>query len=244
MNYPFFYYFSFYSNKIKMIKKNILLHIVVFFYAINFYAQRDSLNVGDRYSEDQLYASISYVQLFSQPISVDKSNFSYSISTGFIKDITLNKKGSISIAAGLGYGFTTINHDLKVDEINNRTTFNTADFINSNIFNSHSLEIPLELRWRTSTANKYSFWRVYTGLKLLYDLSHTFKYSDIDNNEIKYNNISSFSKLQYGVTLSAGYDEFNIHIFYGLTPIFDNGILNNEVINSKTLKFGLIYYFL
>jgi len=46
------------------------------------------------------------------------------------------------------------------------------------------------------------------------------------------------------VTLSAGYDEFNIHIFYGLTPVFKDSNLNGEEINTKILKFGLVFYFL
>lgn len=221
----------------------VLLMLQVVFTSFCF-SQKDSLNIGDRYADDQLYASISYAQLFNQPTGINKSDFSYSLSTGFLKDIILNKQGSISIAAGIGYGFTNFNHDLRVDEVNNMTVFNTGDFISSKSFKSHSLELPFEVRWRTSTANKYSFWRIYSGIKFLYDISHSFSYTDADNNNFKFNSVSAFNKLQYGLTLSAGYDEFNINLFYGVTPIFNDGFLNGERVAIRVLKFGLIFYFL
>ena len=211
--------------------------------AISF-AQKDSLQLGDKYAEDQIYASISYAQFYSQPSTITKSNFSYALSIGFIKDFTINKKGNISFAAGIGYGYDFFNHELKVDEINNITVFSDETTIDSNIFKAHNFEFPIELRWRTSTAKKYNFWRVYTGIKFLYNMSNSFNYIDKNGTSFSYKNISSFNKLQYGLTLSAGYDEFNINVFYGLSPIFDKAKLNGESIETKKLKFGLIFYIL
>ena len=64
------------------------------------YSQKDSLQLGSRYAEDQLYFMISYNQLFNQPAMVKGSGFSYGLSTGFMKDLILNKQGSISMALG------------------------------------------------------------------------------------------------------------------------------------------------
>ena len=120
----------------------------------------------------------------------------------------------------------------------------TDNTISSNLFTSHNLEFPLELRWRTSTATKYNFWRVYTGIKFFYNLSNKFQFDDESNTTYKYSNISNYNRLQYGLTLSTGYDEFNINIFYGLTPVFKGSNLNGEKIDTKILKFGLIFYIL
>lgn len=219
------------------------LFFFIFSVSISF-AQKDSLNIGDRYADDQVYISVSYGQFYNQPTPISKSNFSYSLSTGFIKDLILNKQGSISIAGGIGYGFDFFNHKLKVEQINNTTVFSSDNTISGNLFKSHNLEIPLELRWRTSNANKYDFWRVYTGVKFFYNLSNSFQFEDASNATFKYSNISNYNKLQYGLTLSAGYDEFNINIFYGLTPVFNNSTIDGEDINTKILRFGLIFYFL
>lgn len=206
-------------------------------------AQKDSLQLGDRYAEDQIYASISYAQFFNQPKAINRSGFSYAMSAGFIKDFTLNKNGNLSIAAGIGYGFDFFNHELKVEEQNNSTLFNVATNLSSNEFKAHNLEIPLELRWRTSNAKKYDFWRIYGGIKFLYNISNKFEFVENSTN-FTYKNVSAYKKFQYGLTLSAGYDEFNINVFYSLTPIFEDATINGEVINSSILKFGLIFYLL
>ena len=224
--------------------KSISILLVLLLFTSYNYAQKDSLNLGERYAEDQIYVSISYAQFYDQPTVISKSNFSYALSGGFIKDFILNKQGSFSLAAGVGYGFDFFNHKLKVEEINNSTVFSSDKTISGNLFKSHNLELPFELRWRTSNANKYNFWRIYAGVKFLYNLSNKFQFKDASNSSFKFSNISSFNKLQYGLTLSAGYDEFNINVFYGLTPVFSESKINGENINTKTLKFGLIYYFL
>ncbi|APZ45246.1 hypothetical protein BW723_02570 [Polaribacter reichenbachii] len=223
--------------------KNAIYLIFILFFSANLFAQKDSLQLGDRYAEDQLYTSISYAQLFNQPETISRSGFSYAFSIGFIKDITLNKKGNVSFALGVGYGFDFFNHNLKVEEFNNVTSFGDASSLTSNLFKSHNLEVPLELRWRTSTANKYSFWRVYGGVKLLYNLSNKFEFEE-NSTVFNYNNVNSYNQFQYGLTLSAGFDEFNINVFYSLSPIFENATFNGEDVNSGILKFGLIFYIL
>lgn len=223
--------------------KKILILFFISCFVSKLAAQKDSLQLGDRYAEDQIYASISYAQFYNQPKTISRSGFSYGISTGFIKDFILNKQGDVSIGIGIGYGYDFFNHELKVQEINDVTVFNTSNNLNSNVFKAHNLELPIELRWRTSTAKEYDFWRIYGGVKFLYNISNTFQFEE-NGTQFSYKNVSSFRKFQYGLSLSAGYDEFNINFFYNLTPIFKNVTLNGENIDSSILKFGLIFYIL
>jgi hypothetical protein len=222
---------------------NIKLFFLLVF-PIFAFSQKDSLSIGDAYAEDQIYLSVAYSQFNTQPSTITKSNFSYALSGGYMKDIILNKAGTIAIAAGFGYGFDFFNHKLKVEEFNGETVFDQNNTSSDNVFKAHNLEFPFELRWRTSTVKKYNFWRVYAGIKFLYNVRNQFQYTDVNNNYIKYSNISSYNKLQYGLTISAGYDAFNINVFYGLTPIYKNATINGASINTKILKFGLIFYFL
>lgn len=217
--------------------------VFLFLFSLVNYAQKDSLQLGDRYSEDQLYLSVTYAQLFNQPKQISRSGFSYALSAGFLKDFILNKQGNFSFAVGFGYGFDFFNHQLNVQENNGITTFDTSKNLTSNTFSSHNLEFPLEIRWRTSTAKKYDFWRVYSGVKILYNLSNTFSFTE-NETTFESKNVTAYRKLQYGLTLSAGYDEFNIHIFYNLTPIFEDSSIGNEAIDTSTLKFGFIFYLL
>ena len=220
--------------------------ILLYFLVIPFltFAQKDSLSLGDRYADDQIYFSVSYSQLYDQPKGITKSNFSYALSGGFIKDIILNKSGTIAIAGGIGLGYDFFNHELKVDEIEGITVFTNDITASKNIFKSFNLEFPVEIRWRTSTAKKYNFWRIYTGVKFLYNLDNSFQYIDTNSKRFNYRKVSSYNKLQYGLTISAGYDAFTMNVFYGLTPVFKNSLLNGKVLDTKILKFGLIFYFL
>ncbi len=254
MDYPFFYVFFFklkcineifyIYNSLNLYMKTVLTLLLILINVFGAFAQKDSLNLGDRYAEDQIYIGVSYAQFVDQPQEISKSNFSYGLSIGFMKDVILNKQGSISVAAGVGYGFDFFNHELKVEEINNTTTFSSDASISANLFKSHNLEFPLEFRWRTSTATKYSFWRVYGGIKFSYNFANRFQFDNDSNNTFKFKNVSSYNKLQYGLTLSTGYDEFNINLYYGLTPVFKNSTISGEVINTKILKFGLTFYLL
>jgi len=135
-------------------------------------------------------------------------------------------------------------YELKIEESNNATVFSSDNTITSNIFKSHNLEFPFELRWRSSTANKYNFWRIYGGVKFIYNMSNSFQYIDVNNIDFNYSNVSAYNKLQYGLTLSAGYDKFNINVFYGLTPVFNDAKIEGEKIETKAIKFGLILYLL
>lgn len=223
--------------------KRILFFTFLLFLVSNLSAQKDSLQLGDRYAEDQIYASISYSQFFNQPTPISRSGFSYSISTGFIKDITLNKNGNFSFALGIGYGIDFFNHKLKVEEFADETVFSTSANLSSNVFKSQNLEFPIELRWRTSTSKSYDFWRIYGGVKFLYNLSNTYQFVE-NSTEFQYKNVNSYNTLQYGLSLSAGYDAFNVNFYYSLTPLFNNATINGEDINTSILKFGLIFYIL
>lgn len=223
--------------------KKVIYVFFLLFFVMNAFPQKDSLQLGDRYAEDQIYASISYAQFYKQPQVINKSSFSYAISAGFMKDFILNKQGTFAVAIGLGYGFDFFNHKLKVEEINQVTSFNTATNIRSNVFKAHNLEIPIELRWRTSTAQKYNFWRIYGGVKFLYNMSNKFQFIENDV-EYQYKNVSAYNNFQYGLTLSAGFDEFNVNLFYNLTPVFKNATIQGETIDTRILKFGFIFYIL
>lgn len=218
-------------------KKYILILVLVF--SSNAFAQKDSLNLGDAYLEDQLYFGLTFNQLFNQPTNVKGSGFSYGVNFGYLRDVPLNKKGNIALALGLGYAFDSSNHGFKLSSINNVIVFDVLPNISSNSFKSHSIEVPFEIRWRTSNANKYKFWRIYTGIKFGYNLKNSFSYEGVS-----YNNVERLDKIQYGLTLSAGYSTFNLNLYYGLKPLLKDAALGESSIDTRVLRMGLIFYIL
>ena len=220
------------------------LSILFTLLSLSLYAQKDSLELGEKYLEDQLYFSVVYNQLYNQPNIVIGSGFSYGLHTGYIKDISLVKSGRLALGIGIGYGFDSFHHGYKITKQNNTVIIDVDPAINVvSTFKLQSLKFPIEIRWRTSNANKYKFWRIYTGFKISYNLKNSFEY--ITNNVLNtYNNIERFNKIHYGLTLAAGYSTFNFSLYYGLTPLFKTATSGTNPINTKVLKLGLIFYIL
>lgn len=213
------------------------------------YAQ-DSLVVDtdERYREDQFYASISYNILSNVPDEVSQNGFSTGFHFGFIRDMPFNARRNWSLGLGLGVSTNSYNQDLIISEAADGFEFNIADEtignVRKNKFTTYLVELPFELRWRTSTDTDYKFWRIYTGFKLSYLVYNTSKLrsTNLENN---LSSIDAFNKFQYGLTLSAGYGTWNFQVYYGLNPIFDDtASLNGNPIDIKALKIGIIFYIL
>ncbi|WP_347173454.1 porin family protein [Polaribacter uvawellassae] len=221
-----------------------LFSILLMLISFCLYAQKDSLNLGDKYLEDQLYVNISYNQLFNQPSNVIGSGFSYGLNTGYIKDISLVKSGRVALGIGIGYAFDSFNHGYKITKPSNTVIVDVdPSVVGTSGLKLHSLEFPFEIRWRTSNANKYKFWRIYTGFKISYNLKNTLEYTS-NSVLIEYDNIERFNKVQYGLTVAAGYSTFNFSLYYGLSPLLKSSILGTNPIDTKVLKLGLIFYIL
>lgn len=215
------------------------------------YSQEELQNkVEDsRYKEDQFYAGITYNLLVDMPDGLAQSGFSSGFHFGFTKDMPINKKRNVAIGIGLGYSANSFNQNMLVNKDN------TGNFVYSliddneisyskNKFSTHLVEIPLEFRWRTSTASEYKFWRIYTGIKLGYVFSHTNKFNG-ELGDLKFNDNSDFNDFQYGLTFSAGYNTWNFYVYYALNPIFSKDAeLNDNTIEMKAVKIGLMFYIL
>ncbi|WP_179334283.1 porin family protein [Winogradskyella costae] len=226
-----------------------LLFILIGFYG---FSQNDYTSVSEvdnNYREDQFYASVTYNLLNEKPDGVSQTGFSSGFHFGFIRDMPINERRNVSIGLGLGISANSYNQkNLLIKETNKTISFteiNESDYnVSKNKFATYLVEVPLEIRWRTSTAEDYNFWRIYTGFKIGYLVYNTTTFkSDLDNERLS--NIDSFNKMQYGLTLSAGYSTWNFHVYYGLNSIFDNNVeFEGESINMKSLKIGLMFYVL
>jgi hypothetical protein len=58
-------------------------------------------------------------------------------------------------------------------------------------------------------------------------------------------NLTDLNKLQYGITMSVGYNTWNGFIYYSLNPVFNEvSTADLQSIDMSTLKIGLIFYIL
>ena len=230
--------------------KFILLLFIYFISYFGFSQNNDSdkTELYKDYREDQFYASVTYNLLNIKPNEVSQSGFSSGFHFGFIRDMPINDNRDFAFGLGLGVSANSYNHNVRIEKSNNDYLYSIIDEsevnVSKNKFTTYLVEVPFEIRWRTSTPTDFNFWRIYTGFKVGYLMYNSTKYkSDAGSDNLS--NIDDFNKLQYGLTLSAGYGTWNFHVYYGLNSILDNNAdLNGESIDVKSLKVGLIFYIL
>lgn len=203
--------------------------------------------VDSLYREDQFYLGITYNLLNRKPSKVTQNSFSTGIHMGVIRDMPINKNRNKAIGIGLGLSFNSYNQNLLISESNGVTSFSVLDedvtSYTKNKFYTYIVEMPIQYRWRTSTPTEYSFWRIYTGFKMGYVFANGTKYLG-DPEDVNLTNSDAFTKLQYGLTLSAGYNTWNFYLYYGLNTMFDNQTIDSDALDMSSIKVGLMFYIL
>lgn len=209
----------------------------------------DTTFVDTNYREDQFYFALTYNLIGNGPNDLKQNGFSSGIHFGVIRDMPINERRNRAIGIGLGLSANSYNQNVLISEdsdgnFNYQIIDESEISIKRNKFATYTLEMPLEYRWRTSTAKEYKFWRIYTGIKVGYVFYNSSKFKG-SIEEIKLTNIDDINALQYGLTLSAGYSTWNLHIYYGLNPIFkDTAKLDGKAIDMNSIKIGLMFYVL
>ena len=223
-------------------QKLILIVLLLLIGFTKSYGQTDSLFVDNKYLEDQFYFGLNYNLLVNKPSGFNQNGISGGFTVGYIRDFPLNERRNIAIGVGLGYAYNAYNQNLKISEGGMYEIVHNDDF-NSNRLTTYAIELPVEFRWRTSTATTYSFWRIYTGVKFGYVFKNKSKYSD-DFETIKIKNIDEFQNFQYGLTFAAGYSSFNLSLYYGLNTMFKNVNVSGAEIDLRQFNIGLLFYIL
>lgn len=229
--------------------KKVLLFISALHFALGISGQENiNKSIDSLYREDQFYIGVTYNLLGNRPENVSQTGFSSGLHFGFIRDMPINKARNISIGLGLGYSTNSFNQNLFIskDEVGTITysILNDSETYSKNKFSTHLVELPFEFRWRTSTPESYNFWRIYTGFKIGYAFRQTTKFKG-DLGNIKQTNISDFNEIQYGFTLSAGYNTWNVYLYYPFNSIFTNEAkLNGSNLDINVIKIGLMFYIL
>lgn len=207
------------------------------------------LDVDSLYREDQFYLGFTYNILLELQDELNRRGFSGGFHIGFIRDFPLNERRNVAVGTGFGWSIDTYGHNLFIGAVagGEGTLFEVIDDdidYNRNRFTTQTLEVPLQFRWRTSTAETYKFWRIYTGVKLgyLYYFRSTFVQPE---NEVHQTAVPELNRIRAGATFSFGYNTFNFQFYYSLIPFFSNEAkLEGEVLKLRNLQVGLVFYIL
>ncbi|MGJ8591185.1 MAG: porin family protein [Aquaticitalea sp.] len=212
--------------------------------------QNDSIIVvDDNYREDQFYLALTYNLLATKPDGLSQQAFSAGFHIGFIRDFPINEQRNWALGLGVGLSSNSYNQNMLITNQPSGAyeySIIQEDSISfsKNKFTTYLVEVPFELRWRTSTAEDYKFWRIYTGVKVGYVFYNSSKF-DGSIGKLQNSNISDINGLRYGLTLSAGYSTWNAHIYYGLNSLFDKSSkIDGQSIDLTSIKIGLMFYIL
>ena len=197
------------------------------------------LPVDSSYREDQIYASIGYPLLISKPEGLTQNKLSHTFSLGFIRDMPINRTRNLAIGLGLGLNYNVVYTNLQFIDDMNKSIFVSSDLIN--LWRSLNAEIPLELRWRSSTPTNYQFWRIYAGLVGHYSLMAKQSTRTAITETI---NSLSVQKFRLALRLSIGNNTWNLTYAHPIDSFFDfdKSTQNKSVSELKTAKMGLIFY--
>ena len=228
----------------------IYLFIITFFLTLGTYAQQQEIDfdaVDSLYREDQFYFNITYNALQKRPDGIKQNKLSPGIAFGFLRDMPINKKRTFAIAAGLGYSLSVYNQNLQITEGAGTYSYQIPDAVTSfskNKLSLHTVDLPIEFRWRDSTPESHIFWRVYTGFKLSYLFYDQYK-SEGSAGNVTISNNKDLNQFKYGVYVAAGWNTWNFYAYYGLNPMFKSSAkIGNQSIDMNTANFGLMFYIL
>jgi hypothetical protein len=234
---------------IKTFYKYVLILMGLF--AVSGYSQDESTNlvVDSLYREDQFYFGITYNINTSVPSGVSALGISGGLQLGYLRDMPINKQRNIAIGIGAGISIDQYGQNLLIEKgTTGKSIFSVINNTSSVSYNRLSaivVEAPIELRWRGSTPSIYKFWRIYSGMRFGYVISHKAAYKDTDT-RIKITDISELEKFRMTATLGIGYSTFNFHVQYGINPLFSDSAKTDtgEQVDFFPLKLGFIMYIL
>lgn len=202
--------------------------------------------VDSLYREDQFYANLTYNMVQQKPPGYSQRGFSSGFGIGFLRDMPVNTKRTFAIGAGLGYSFNSFKHNLKIEQTASGNIYEVVDesSFDKNKLELHMVDLPIEIRWRTSTPESHKFWRVYTGIKLSYIVASKSIFENSVEQQKIYG-VKDLNKFQYGAYIAVGYNTWNLYAYYGLSSIFKSSeTISGDPVKLNSLNLGLMFYIL
>ncbi len=200
-----------------------------------------SISIDEKYLEDQIYVAFTYNVLGNKPSGINQNGLSGGFGLGFIKDLPFNKERNFGVGIGVGYSLNIYIQNLKITKTNGVVNFEKAQNYFVNKITKQSIDVPFEIRWRTSDPVTYKFWRVYAGMTFSYVFDLSTKFRD-ENGTLRTTNIDEVEQFQYGIKFAAGRGTWNLYVYYALSNMFSNATYNQEPVDMYDVNIGLKFY--
>lgn len=233
-------------------KKNFWC-VIVLVLCFQLKAQKDTVNLKNKIAEfdlknyksdpkDRLIFEVNYTNWLGAPKSIktDWKCIAFAFYTLFDKPIS---NSNFSFGYGLGFYChnysSNANFNYRLDSANRYVTTviepKTIPYI-ANRYNERSVEVPLELRFRTKTTKVF---KMMLGVKVGYVISN-FKKSDDADGRIRVYNIKNVNPLRYGAVFRIGIKQISLTASYYFSEVFTNN--GPKGINPYSIGIAIIPY--
>lgn len=191
---------------------------------------------------DRLIMEVNYTNWQGAPkgIKSDWKCLGFAFATMFDKPI-----GASNFSFGFGVGVYLHNYSsnanfiYKLDSLNSTVTTllepKTIPYI-ANRYNERSIEIPLELRFRTKSATMF---KMMLGGKIGYVVSDFRKTDDADG-RVRHYNTQNINRLRYGIVFRIGIEQVCLTASYYLSEVFTNN--GPKGVNPYSIGIAIIPY--
>lgn len=203
-------------------------------------SKRDSVQLDYKYREDQFYFGLSHTLMQGKPGGFIGNSVSLGMDVGFLRDFPINKSRTIAIAPGFGFSYQNLRNNFGLAEDGSYTSLASYK---KNSLSLHMLDLPIELRWRTSTPESHKFWRTYVGFKASYVLGSRLKTST-DTYSTTVRGDDNINKWLLGMYVGAGFNTWNFYAYYGLNTIYKEAPIQGDSEKLRLFKVGVIFYIL
>lgn len=153
--------------------------------------------------------------------------------------------GTSHFSLALGLGYSTRNYHNNLQLVQNPTSEQTYLLIPDSVsysinkFTSSALEIPFEIRYRSSLNKRGRYYRISLGFKVGYRLRSYAEYRQGDYH-VKYHNLSDLNRWQTTAYLRLGRGYLSLYAGYQFSPLFTSGNADGKSLaGMKTLSLGL-----
>ena len=201
------------------------------------------------YREDQFYFGLNYDLLTDVPDAAATRGLIGGLQFGFIRDWPITSQGNWALGTGIGLAYDRYGQNIVVRSnsigVPVWTVEQSPSAIETNSLQITALEFPLQIRWRTSDAKSYKFWRFYSGVKWSQNILAKTVYQGTEGSETL-TDLPGLNKGIWYATFAFGYGTFNAHLQWGLSPLLDQVIDSNtqDPIGLRPVKLGIVFYIL
>jgi hypothetical protein len=171
-----------------------------------------------------LHFSYSHLQLLHAPEQLEQKWNSNGWQLMMMWENLFGKRSHWGIAYGPGFSVNYWHTNLNITTGPNGGPLNytylpSDSSYNRNRFSASYFDIPVEIRYRSTTDKKGRYFRFYVGGLIGYRIN-SFSQIKVNDYNVKHYRINDISRWQYGVFLRTGYWLFNLYVYYGINPVF------------------------